>query len=407
MKSTRNFCSIGKSCLLITLVMAICVPLGTVALGADDVVENYKMLSTLEYSGKGQFRNQVETLLTVKKHFLSDDQVRYFISSKEFGLGGTSTSPDQEPSANGLSFIISRKSGHISEAGQEMGLLEKIHNSCAASLKHTTKENIGKTWKESFKLSSLNYSLPEELNLTLTAIQVNTGRFGPMIAVRALSEPFTVKVLRVSEKMQNVTSRVAAVYLFDPAVENIYLSITVFEGTTNITGVKETFRHELAAYRTTADGTSVNLEGLGKDFERFASKVGLSNQALKVEKQAPLPQWAQSEGLHAAQAGGICAAMACEGAMNPVATITMPASQMMALQSAGKLAPAASGQTISSVLVKSIPGMGGMKIAVAPVAFLGIGATPAAAIAGGTVGTVAVAGGFDSGGSDSRSPTTP
>jgi len=46
--------------------------------------EHYKMISTVEYAGNGQFQNQVEALFTVNKLSLPDDKVQYFISTKDF-----------------------------------------------------------------------------------------------------------------------------------------------------------------------------------------------------------------------------------------------------------------------------------------------------------------------------------
>lgn len=60
---------------------------GKTGLAAENEnVQYYKMLSAVEYSGKKQFRNQIETLFTVRKQPLSDDKTQYFISSSDYEL---------------------------------------------------------------------------------------------------------------------------------------------------------------------------------------------------------------------------------------------------------------------------------------------------------------------------------
>jgi hypothetical protein len=372
--------------------------------------EHYKMLSTVEYSGQGQFKHQVETLVKVKKEVLSDDKAKYSISTKDFDIVGTALEPGQEPATRELSFVIDGESNRVSSGNTDLVALEKISNHCAKSLKQVTKKNVGKTWKQSFNLASFGHPLPKKLNLTLTAKQVKTNMFGEMIAVRALSEPFVVRVIRVKEgkyDVKNAKSRIRTVYLFDSEINDVYLSISVFEITANINAPNEKLRHEVATYKTNAQGVPVDFSGLGKEFENFVRKVGLTSQNLKVEKQTPLPEWARLQGLPVGQVSNICAALACEGALNPVATIWMASARTVELQSGGRLASASKIGNISSILAKNIPGMGGMKIAVAPAAIMGMSANTAATVAGATVGTVAIAGGFDSDGHGSRSPSTP
>jgi len=177
-----------------------------------------------------------------------------------------------------------------------------------------------------------------------------------MIAVRALSEPFFVKTGKGS-----IRSQINAIYLFDPRIEDVYLSISVFEGATDVNGYKEVLRHEVATYKTDSTGKSVDLNGLGRDFEKFVRKVGLSRKAVEIEKESPLPQWAQSEGLTAAQVANICAAMACEGAPNPVRTVCIPAAQTIGAQSLG-LIPSidssfAMAPTVAGSLGKGVQGI--------------------------------------------------
>ena len=241
-------------------------------------------------------------------------------------------------------------------------------------------------------------------------MQVNTNVFGQMIAVRALSEPFVVKVVRVTGgdvRVKNIKSRIRAVYLFDSEIENVYLSMSVFEATTNINSPNEKLRHEVATYRTNAEGVAVDLSGLSSEFENFVRKVGLTNKSLEVVKEAPLPSWAQSDGLLAAQVSNICGATACEGALNPVATVCIPVARTLELQCLGELDSVRRKRNIGGILSENVPAMGGMKMAVAP-AEAGWGLGTALTIGGGVGGGLAIASSVSSGGGKSnRSPVSP
>ena len=387
---TRKGRTMAVLCIAVFLVGA------RVSAAAEDI-QHFKMLSTVEYTGKGQFENKAQTQFEVKKQQLSDDRVQYTVTTNDFSL---TAEPDV------MSFVVDQKTKRISTLSDDLSLLQNVNNRCISSMKHVTRKNIGKTWKQSLDLSPFHHSLPNELKFTLTAMKLSTKKYGDMIAVRALSEPFQVNVLRVGEGMKKVKSKVGAAYLFDWNMEDIYVSIFVFEAQAKIDAPNEKLRHEIATYKTNASGVPVDLTGLGKEFENFVSKVGLSGKGIKVTEKSPLPRWSRSEGLRAAQVTNICAALACEGAPNPVAMICLPAARTVALQSAGKVATAAQMGTISSMLAKTIPGMTGMKISIAP-GFMGMGLGTAGAIAGGTAGTVAIAGGLDSGGSSHRSPSSP
>ncbi len=392
--------------LTLALILTLSLPLNRVSVGAEgENVQHYKMLSTIEYAGQSQFRNQVEGLLTVQKQFLSDDRVQYTISSSDFDLTESNLRSDQQPAQGGLSFIIDKKTKFLTTGNKDLELLEKINNQCAGSLKTVTKKNIGKTWKQTFKMPFLNHLLPGQINLTLTAIQLRTKVFGEIIAVRALSEPFTVKAASTKGSKEDIKGRINAVYLFDAQMEDIYVSISVFEAETSANRTKERLRHEVATYKTDAMGVSVDLTGLGTEFEKFVRKLGLTKDPLKVTKEAPLPQWAQNEGLSTAQIANICAATACEGAPNPVATIYVPLARTLAMQSQGRLISTGRIGTISGGLANRVIGVSGMRIAAAP---LIMGLSPAtAAIAGGGAAGVAIAAGGGGGGGDNRSPSVP
>lgn len=394
MNRTKYFWARQDFCLVMVLSIVLVLPSGRAGLAAEnESVQHFKMLSTVEYTGKSQFKNQVESLFTVRKQSLSDGKVRYFISAKDFNLAGGKKE---------LSFVIDRKTRRLSETSRDLAFLEKVNNRCVMSLKEVTKKNVGKTWKQSFNLSSLGKSFPDEIKFTLTAIQLKIEvfgeRFNEMIAVRALSEPFVVKTAKIGGGTGPVKSRINAVYLFDPEFEEIYLSISVFEATTNINGFKEKLRHEVATYKSDAEGASVALTSLGKKFEKFVRKLGLSNKSLKVVKESSLPWWARFEGLGASQVANICAAIACEGALNPVVAVCIPATRVVAMQSFSTLASvgqiAAAGQigTVSSSLATNVPAVGGLNLAAAPT-IMGVGLGTAGGIGAGVAIPVAIAGG--------------
>jgi len=353
----------------------------------NESVGYYKMISTVEYSGEGQLRNQVETLFTVKKQCMANDKVRYCVSSDDLNGTAKGTFSFQK-----LSFDIDRKTQHLSGASEDLAFWGKVSNECTKSLKKTTKANVGKTWKQSLDLSSLGSTLPSELNFTLTAMQVKAGTAGEMIAVRALSEPFIVKVGSTGA----VNSRINTVYLFDTKIEDIYLGISVFEAETNINGSKETLRYEVAAYKTDARGVPADLSGLGENFENFVSKIGLKSKSLEVSKSSPLPEWAKSESLPAAQAANICSATVCEGALNPVASLAIPAAKVVDFQKNANdelliaNASLGAGKSGSRNIFQQIGDNWGWNL-------------PTAAVVGvATVGAIAIGGGFGGGGGGSH-----
>jgi hypothetical protein len=388
---------------MMTLIVTMLLSSGTIGLASEEQnVQHFKMISVVEYTGKGQFRNQAETLFEVRKEAFSNTEFQYIITGNDLN-----PNLNDKSSSTTFSFILDKNSRLMSGGGQETAFWAKINNESIKSLKiKVTKDSVGKTWKQSFALSSISDSLPSNLGFTLTAIELKTDVYGDMIAVRALSEPFFVKTGNDS-----IRSRINAVYLFDTEIEDVYLSISVFEGSTDFNGYKEVLRHEVATYMTDSAGRSVNLSGLGHEFEKFVRKVGLSRKALKIEEESPLPQWAQSEALTAAQVANICAALACEGAPNPVTTVSMPAIQTIGAQSLGKIPSIGSfamAPTVAGSLGKGVVGIGTMKIAAAP-AVLGMGLGTANTIAAGAAaGGLAIAENNSSGGGRSnRSPVLP
>lgn len=361
----------------------------------NESVQYFKMLSTVEYSGKKQFKNQIESLFTTRKQSVSDDKVQYFISSNDFKLG---------ESGEEFSFIVDEKTRQISGLGRDLTLVERVNNECVKSLEKISAENIGKTWRQSFDLSFLGEAFPPKLEFTLTAIKLKTAALGELIAVRALSEPFVVKAVKSDGKIGDIKSKIGAVYLFDLEAKQVYMSVSTFDAGTNINGFNERLRHEVATYMTDKEGVSVNFDGLNKKFEKLVKKVGLVKKNLKVKKESPLPQWARSEGLLTSQITGLCAATACEGALNPVVMICMPVARTLALQSFGTLATVSGASAVSAALTSSVPAIGGMNLA-GGTTIMGVGVGTAGAVAGGTAGgAVAAAGGGGGGGDGAASP---
>jgi hypothetical protein len=208
-----------------------------------------------------------------------------------------------------------------------MAFWSAVHNESVKSLVKITEASVGTTWKQTINLSALSDAPFAELRFTLTAIQLRTKAFGEMIAVRALSEPFFVKLTK-----GYLRCRINTVYLFGSSVEDIYLSISVFEGVTDFNGAREMLRHEVATYRTDDAGRPLDLRDVGEDFEKLVGKIGLSKDSLEIRKESPLPKWAQTKGIRAAQVANICSAVVCEGALNPVAAISMPTSRILESQ---------------------------------------------------------------------------
>lgn len=371
-RGIKNFCG-GLAYLMAALVLLTFA--NTSAAAGDESVQHYKMISTVEYVGQGQFRNQVEELFTVKEKPLSNDKVQYFISAKDL--------------FEELSFVVDRGAQRLSQTSKNSAFWAQVNNQCVKSLKKVTKANIGKTWKQTFDLSSVSKLLPAELKFTLTAIQVENQKLGEMIAVRALSEPFFVK-------QETVTSRINTVYLFDSEIEDIFLSVSVFESTTIMNGFKETLSNKVATCKTDAAGEPVNLKGLGKEFEKFVERLNLTKD-LEVVKASALPEWAKTEGLQAAQASSICSALACEGALNPVATVSIPTAKVIELQgNASEL------QTVNTQLAANKGGGGGK----GPWKWLvdKVGFWPAAGTVGGAIAAPIAAGGGGGGGHHAASP---
>jgi len=285
-------------------------------------------------------------------------------------------------------------------ANQDVAFFGEISNLCAKSLQRVTRQDVGKTWNRSFDLSLSGNSLVRKLNFTMTAIAEKKGPFGEMIAVRAMSEPFTTTVAVENGVSGTVTSRINTVYLFDSAMQDVYLSISVFGAATNINGFKEIFRNEVAIYKTDASLTPVDLSSISGNFEKFAGKLGLSGEALKISSRTELPQWVKSEGIRNVQVANICSAIACEGALNPVSSLSIPAAAVLEFQKKSDLklytadAKLAAKEAAPNIF-RQISSNWGWNL------------PSAAVVGGGVAGGIAVGGGFGGGGGGSSTPASP
>lgn len=308
--------------LSLCFVLALMLAMGSAGWAANcDSVQQYKMQSLLEYSGRTQFCNKAETVLTAKKHLLSDGKARYVLSAEDFkGL----PSPLKE-----LSFVIDRKTQHLSGADENLALMERVTNHCATSLKEVSSENVGKTWKQTFDLSSIGNSVPGELKFTLTAMPIETKTYGSLIAVRALSELFVVEITGGTAQC-----RMNCAYVFCSGFEDIFMSASVFGAATNCNGYGEGLKHTVITWKVDDSEKPARFDELGEseEFAKLISKLGVT-KPVEIVKTDSLPQWAKSDGIRTAQVANLCASISCEGALNPVATIYLPAASTVGLQS--------------------------------------------------------------------------
>lgn len=373
--------------------------------------ENFKMISSIEYEGKGQFQNQVETMFTVDKTAADNGKtMAYSISTKDFDLVPSGSGATSNNSPKALSFVVDKTDWTITNASDELVFLRKVNNQCVKFLDKVTKDNVGKSWKQKFSFDGFEESLPRELKFKVSTLGVTTEKYGEMIAVRALSDPFAIKAEKANGKGTGVIrSRVNVAYLFDSKVEDVYLSISVFEAETKISGFKEKLQHEIATYKTDANGAELDLSGLGKDFEKFVRKVGLSSSKVEVTEEAVLPLWAHSVASGSAQVANISGAIACEGATNPVLMVCIPTVHTVSMQSIGLLGPGAQFASVGGSLATGVPAMGTMNFAAGP-AFMGVGGGfgTAAAVGGAAAGGgVAAGGGGGGGGGGTSTPVSP
>jgi len=372
----------------VAVVMLLCV---SEAFASQDNIVHYRLISTIEYKGDEVFRNQAENTITVEKKSMSDNKVQFLLS----GPMGVQ------------SFVLDKDTKWISNASDSLKFQQEVNNLCVQSLSESVLANIGKTWKQSFDVGILGSSFTEELRFTLTAAEFETENYGQLIAARGMSEPFKVNISDNEESSEIIECRINSVYLFDSQIEEIYLGSSVFLAKKKIGFLKSGhLRYEVATYQVDASGESVlELSTIDKKFNKFVQKIGLSGKPMKIKEDTPmmLPAWAKSEVSRVGQASNICAALACEGAVNPVGPLFMVSNQFFGMQLANTFGTLGGFNTVSVILGGGI-GVGG---SLASPTILGMSPLTAGGVIGGGVGGGLAAGGGGGGGSGGGGGASP
>lgn len=309
---------------------------------ADQSVDHFKLVSTVEYiaeRGKEsrQYRHQSEPWFTVERSDGNSVQGRYRVFTNDLRFMNNNT-PEGLVNPGQIDYSLTDKR-YMSGVDDDLIHLQKINNEAIRSLNGKAVNDIGKTWTHRFNLKIFNhYSLPDELKFSITSLKVPTKHLGNLIAVRAISDEFLVKAAAQSDGYGYVRCKTASVYLFDPNVpygssEEVYVSATVFVAATKMDDMDQQYRYEFGTYKTDANGTPVDLEGLDFNFEDFVRKIKLSPYPIEVKQPSGLPFWAQSEVVNAAQIASACSAVVCEQSMvNPVSSRYLAAARVYGLQ---------------------------------------------------------------------------
>ncbi|MDD5459551.1 MAG: hypothetical protein PHF37_09190 [Phycisphaerae bacterium] len=340
------------------------------------------MTSTIEYIGKGQFRNQLDSFYVVKKE-CNGNKETFQISQRQSG------SSDKSWKFEPMKFMVDKSTQKVYGSDNEFLRWEQINNSCASFLEKIDPDQvIDKTWKQTVPLGKSDKCLGDNLTFTVTAMRLENTKMGNLVAVRALSEPAVS-----NESADNTISKVNAVYVFDADVENVVFSVTVFESTTNMNGLREVLRNEITTYLTTPSGKPVDLSELGNEFTNFVSQVSLTDKKLEVKEPCEFSNWARNIAFNAAQTANICASIVCEGAVNPVSAVSLPAARALEAQKnsdKGLLAASQDGNAFQQL--KSNWGWN----------------LPTVGVIGGVVGGgIAIGGGFGGGGGGSSTAVSP
>ena len=107
----------------------------------DTGTYHYKMISSLEYSGKGQYKSRTESLFAVNKESLSADKSKYSIWTDDVSPAST----DSDSSGFGrVSFVLDRANREILTNNGSLSFFQTIHNHCAQSLEKVARNNIMK-----------------------------------------------------------------------------------------------------------------------------------------------------------------------------------------------------------------------------------------------------------------------
>ena len=190
-----RICAVGIRGVIISVMLFVLAAAAVQAGGG----EYYKMISTVEYSGAGQFRSQAEMLFTVGKETLSDGKARYVLSGQDMAAYSDDGS---------MSFVVDGKNQGLDLGGKDLAFLNEVSSLCGKTLQKANMA-VGKTYQKSFNLSAIKGLPFEQLKFALTSMKVNSEKSGSLVAVRALSEPFTMKVTDSGGKSRPVSPNIS------------------------------------------------------------------------------------------------------------------------------------------------------------------------------------------------------
>lgn len=308
----------------------------------EQKTEYFKLVSTVEYIAKQgdesrQYRHQAEPWFMVTSAPQSNGQIYYNLITSDLKFEDANAQ-QQYQDAGEINYNLMEKR-FMTGVDVDLAHLQKMNNVCIDTIDGKAPKEVGEKWTVRFNLGVFDhYSLPDELKFTVTSIKVPTDELGDFVAVRAISDAFLVKAAAQTEGYGFVKCKIAAVYLFDPYVndtneEDIYASAMVFLAATKMDGMTQQYRYEFGTYKTDANAVSADMNGLGFELEDFVREIQLIPQPIEVDNPCGLPQWAKSEVVNAAQLASTCAAVACEqDIVNPVASIYLAAARVYQLQ---------------------------------------------------------------------------
>jgi hypothetical protein len=319
-------------------------------------IDYFHLISTVEYTAKQdkekrQYRHQMESCFAVTSWPTSARQKHYRVSTDQLKMKNDYVYKEYKDISQ-INYDLTDQR-YMTAVDTDLQYLKKMNNQCIDTLKDKDIKGPNKTWTCRFNLGIFNhYSLPDELKFTVSSIKVPTKKLGDLVAVRAISDPFMVKVVGQVENYGYVKCQVASVYLFNPYVldrngEDLYVSTTAFVASTKMDDMTQEYRYEFGTYKTDVNGTPVDINGLDYVFEGFVKKIKLTPQPIEVNKPTGMPFWAKSEIVNAAQLASTCSAVACEQTIvNPVSSIYLAAARIYQLQDDHLLIPATIDRTV-------------------------------------------------------------
>lgn len=340
---------------------------------AQQKTNYFKLVSTVEYKAKRdgesrEYRNQQEPLFIATTIPEAKEKTSYHLITTDYQFD-----PNVQlkyKNSGEMTYNLADKR-IMSDADIDLTHVQLMNNECIKEIDGKAPNEVGKTWIKRFNLGIFHhYSLPNELRFTITSMKVKTANLGDLVAVRAISDAFLVKVAAIKGGYGFVKCRTGAVYLFRPLPEqavgdDIYLSAMVFVASTNIDDMDQSYRYEFGTYKTDDKGKAVDMNGLDKekDFQNFVREIQLTPKVLEVNNPCCPPQWVQSEIGSAAQIVTTCAAVACEQTIvNPVSNIFMATARTYQLQQQYVLASMPFERTVCHALKENVAELSQMNI---------------------------------------------